>query len=219
MNKLHHLIYRTLRHLIDNQKPNTGQSLKQALISIGEDASDARELADNMISANLIEAIGVTYGDMAVTRVTLNGKMFIENYLGDNSNIRALDKMIETTSLMNAVQSQLQNARKYLVSGDSTDYSTAVVESIKALESILMEVLEDPKVTGGVGVKRLAEEHDFHPASRDALVKLYGFNYDAKGVRHGLKEGDLTPTYAEAKFLVFTYAAFIYYIAEELNLV
>jgi len=57
-----------------------------------------------------------------------------------------------------------------------------------------------------------------HPAFSRGITKLYGFNSDSVGIRHGLKQDDFETNNTDAKIMVLTYSAFVNYIFEKYNL-
>ena len=57
-----------------------------------------------------------------------------------------------------------------------------------------------------------ANQFIIHPAFEQALLKLYGYTSDAKGIRHALSENDDKIFYSEAKFMLVSCSAFINFL-------
>jgi hypothetical protein len=221
MIKRKELQYRILKYVANNLKKNSGLSVKSCLQELGlsEFENEAQDIAEELKNKGYVEILEMNMGRKVITRLRLDGKYFIEEFLKDNSNLNELTALIDRTEGLSFINIQLKNAYKYLTSNDSSDYRNAVKEAIGAVESILQKVLVKEKITVGQAVKELSKGNSLHPAFANGISSLYGFNSDAGGIRHGLKEEDFIPDYTEAKFIVNIYSSFVNYIAETYNLI
>lgn len=151
-----------------------------------------------------------------VYKIKLEGINFIEDQLIGNSNLHEIDELINETVNYDTVNIQLNTAKKYLQSSDTNDYRNAIKEAIGASESIVRVALGNNSITLGKGIKEICEQNIKHRAFTEAIMKLYGYNSDAGGSRHGLDSIDELPSYAESKYLVLVYSAFVNYVIEEI---
>jgi hypothetical protein len=94
---------------------------------------------------------------------------------------------------------------------DQPDYRNCIKEAISAVEAASVHVTNNPKATLSDALKWLKTRAPdmLHPALREGLEKLYGYTSDAKGIRHALTDGESQPSFAEAKFMLVTCAAFV----------
>lgn len=215
------LKYRVLKYCANNIKKHRGIEIAGALkeMNLQEYVEDARDLAEELRNDGYITTVPISNGRVMITRLTLDGKYFIEDFLKDNSNLKELSDLIESTESLSSVNTQLKSAKKYLLSDDRSDLRNAIKEASGAVETILKIVLKDDKITVGKGVRELNERGQLHKAFKKGIASLYGYNSDSGGIRHGLKEDDDLPDYTEAKFLVNIYSSFVNYVAESNDLI
>lgn len=214
--------YRVLKYALNNLRPNGAVSITKALEESGLDeyANDSDDIVDDLKYQGLAEVLRFSANRVGITRVTIDGKYFIEAHLKSNdySNTELIDEVIEISSIHSSINTQLKTARRYLKSTEQSDYRNAVKEAIGAVETTLRIALDDSKITVGEAVKQLSKDSNLHPAFAKGISNLYGFNSDSGGIRHGLKEDEFEPNYSDAKFMVMTYASFVNYIIEKYNL-
>lgn len=106
----------------------------------------------------------------------------------------------------------LGNAGEELNAGH---FAASVRESISAVESIAKVISGKDKATLDDAMKALDAKHDIHPALKKAVVALYGYTGDEKGVRHALTDQPSKVGLAEAQFMLGACASFISYILQK----
>jgi hypothetical protein len=60
-------------------------------------------------------------------------------------------------------------------------------------------------------LKVLDSERAFHPAFKEAIIKLYGWTSDEGGIRHAIKDADKVER-ADAQFMLVACSAFVNYL-------
>jgi len=217
MKNIEEILFKVLKYTMNNLKPRSMVNIKKALSETGlaEYIEEYEDIIEELKFKNLAETIEMSVGRVGITRVKLDGKYFVEEYLKKNSssNLKELDQIVDKVKLPVVVE-QLSTARKYLNSTDNSDYRNAVKEAIGAVESTLKIILQDEKIKVGEALKKLKLSHELHPAFSSGISKLYSFSSDSGGIRHGMKEGDYIPNFTDAKFLVLINAAFCNYLIE-----
>lgn len=128
----------------------------------------------------------------------------------DQNEISTVEEAISTD--LTPVTTHLAAALRKLSSRDQPDYRNSVKESILAVESCCRTIVGDQKATLGAALTELAKVHPIHPAMKSAMSQLYGYASDGGGIRHALTEGDRTPDFAEAKYMLVVCAAFCNFV-------
>jgi hypothetical protein len=127
----------------------------------------------------------------------------------DETEIETIDDAIKKSP--DAVRTHLKTALQYLADRKSPDYRNSVKESISAVESLCMRIVEDPKATLGDALKRINQRVPIHGALEQGFSKLYGYTSDEKGVRHALLDEDKV-SFSDAKFMLSACSAFVNYL-------
>jgi hypothetical protein len=106
-------------------------------------------------------------------------------------------------------RTHLRKAAESINSGQATD---AIREAIHAVESIVRVIAPNKNFRDALAA--LNAQIAIHPAFRDALLKLYGYSSDEKGIRHPLLESDDATRVGmtEAVFMFGACASFITYL-------
>ena len=128
----------------------------------------------------------------------------------DEHEIEAIDSAINQS--IKTCKLHLSRALELLSDRKEPDYRNSIKESISAVESVCQAVTGMPKATLGDCIKMLKKHGTMHPAFEQALLKLYGYTSDEGGIRHALAEENITPSYADAKFMLVTSSAFVNFI-------
>lgn len=69
------------------------------------------------------------------------------------------------------------------------EWADSIRESIHAVESVAMKIDPEVKTKGlKVALQSLKEQVDHHTALQQAILKLYGYASDEKGIRHALQD-------------------------------
>ncbi len=123
----------------------------------------------------------------------------------------ALNQAIKSCKLHLSRSLELLSDRK------EPDYRNSIKESISAVESVCQAVTGMPKATLGDCIKMLKKYGTMHPAFEQSLLKLYGYTSDEGGIRHALTEESITPSYADAKFMLVTSSAFVNFILTKIS--
>jgi len=118
----------------------------------------------------------------------------------------ALDKGIK------ASRSHVLRALNLLSDRKQPDYRNSIKESISAVEAACQVLAAMPKATLGDCIRVIKDRGTVHPAFEQALLKLYGYTSDEGGIRHALTEESVSPSYADAKFMLVASSAFVNYI-------
>lgn len=126
--------------------------------------------------------------------------------------IKEIEQALIFTDKYETVAKHLSESLNLLSKNDSSDYRNSFKESISATESMIKITMDDSKSTLGKLLKDFANKYEIHPALAEAYKLLYGFTNDAGGVRHSLKEGDVTIDRDFAKFMLVSCSAFINYL-------
>jgi len=116
-----------------------------------------------------------------------------------------------SSSAQDAVREHLNCALSLLSDRRTPDYRNSIKESISAVESLVLIILEETKGTLGDLLARIEEKTDLHPALKSAFSKLYGYTSDEGGIRHALLEESCLD-YDDAKFMLVACSAFINYV-------
>ena len=118
----------------------------------------------------------------------------------------ALDRGIKQSRIHLSRSLELVSDRK------RPDFRNSIKESISAVESASQVISGKNKATLGDCIKVIKTNGAIHPALEQALLKLYGYTSDEGGIRHALTEESNEPSYADAKFMLVSSAAFINFL-------
>jgi hypothetical protein len=110
------------------------------------------------------------------------------------------------------VEEHLTQALKHLSNRESPDYRNSIKESISAVEA-KCRLITGKRETLPDALKQVETRMNvpLHPAFKEALIRLYGWTSDAKGIRHALSDPDDLKS-EDAKFMLVTCSAFINYL-------
>jgi len=137
----------------------------------------------------------------------------------DQHEIEAIESALEHA--IKSVGQHLHRSLELLSDKSAPDYRNSIKESISAVESMSQVIAGLPGATLSDCIKVLKAKSQIHPAFEQALMKLYGYTSDGGGIRHALTEDTVTPSYADAKFMLVAASAFINFLwtkAAELKL-
>lgn len=128
----------------------------------------------------------------------------------DDYEIQAIESAIDRST--KSCRMHLSGSLELLSDRKRPDYRNSIKEAISAVESVCQAVTGRPKATLGDCIKSLKGHTNMHPAFEQALVKLYGYTSDESGIRHALTEEHITPSFADAKFMLVVCSAFVNFI-------
>lgn len=118
-------------------------------------------------------------------------------------------KQLHDNSLTGA-ETHLRNASDFINQGK---YADSIHESINSVESVARRL--DPNASNSLdkALKALEKGNPVHPALKEALLKLYGYTSDEKGIRHSLiDESQANVGIDEAIFMLGACASFSSYL-------
>lgn len=124
--------------------------------------------------------------------------------------IESIETALEKTT--GAVREHLSTALALLADRMAPDYRNSIKESISAVEAACQAIAGMPKASLGDCLKAIKKVKPLHQAFEAALVKLYGWTSDDGGIRHALTEQGVTPTHADAQFMLVSCSAFTNYL-------
>ncbi|MFI0430048.1 AbiJ-NTD4 domain-containing protein [Mariniflexile sp. HMF6888] len=138
-----------------------------------------------------------------------------------NNQITPISDEVEMESIENAsksndkfkeVSTHLKASVSSLSNRENPDYRNSIKESISAVESICKIITGEN--TLGKALNNLEKSGiKINPSLKSAFEKLYTYTNDSKtGIRHALVEGDYSPDFDEAKFMLVTCSTFINYL-------
>ncbi len=113
------------------------------------------------------------------------------------------------------VSKQLETALREFSARENPHYGHAAKEAISALETLVRQLVGDPNITLGDGLKviRQSKKPEIHGALINAFENLWGYASDKGFLRHGGKPGDSTEvTLEEAQLVLVTCAAIISFL-------
>jgi hypothetical protein len=147
----------------------------------------------------------------------LLGYRFIGNIITpitDEQELQCVEEVLQSDDRFIAVKKHLQEAIAKFSDRKNPDYRNSIKESISAVESICKIVSDNDRATLGDALKTIEKKHRIPNLLRVSFDKLYAYTNDDGGIRHGLKDGDIEPEQAEAKFMLIACSAFINYLKE-----
>lgn len=136
------------------------------------------------------------------------GREFVP--ISDDTEVDAVSAALSTTR--ESEKAHFKRALELLSDRASPDYRNSIKESISAVESACQSISGDQKASLGECLGKIKRHHRLHQSFEKALHQLYGFTSDASGIRHALTDGDVPPTYADAKFMLVSCTTFVNYL-------
>ncbi|GAB1353175.1 hypothetical protein MASR1M12_19090 [Erysipelotrichia bacterium] len=130
----------------------------------------------------------------------------------DRQEIDALEEALEEKDRFALVTLHLKDAVAKFSSVLNPDYRNSIKESISAVESLCKIIANDQSKSLGKALEIIEKKHPIPNNLKQAFDKLYAYTNDSGGIRHSLKDGDIEPGEAEAKFMLIACSAFINYL-------
>ena len=129
----------------------------------------------------------------------------------DDHEIEVIETALQYS--LRTAQSHLTRALELLSDRTQPDYRNSVKESISAVETVCRLAANKPKATLSDCLMVLRNfQWAMHPAFEAALTKLYGYASDEGGIRHSLTDEGISPTFADAKFMLVVCSAFVNFL-------
>jgi hypothetical protein len=169
--------------------------------------------SSNGMKGNMIETLNLVFAkEMSAYRIIGN---FITP-VSENSEVDSINDALDLSLSLG-----IDGARQHLVTSLSLlgrkpvpDYRNSIKESISAVESTLAWMNLEKSSNFDKDIDKLIKSVPVHPALRSGFSKLYAWTSDSDGVRHGMMD-DPTVGFAEAKFMLVSCSAFIYFLVEK----
>jgi hypothetical protein len=136
-------------------------------------------------------------------------------YIGE-AETKALSMALQDSQPFPEVRRQLDTALAEFSARENPNYGHAAKEAISALETLVKQVVGDPRITLGAGIKavRRSGRPAIHPALLDSFEKLWGYASDKGYLRHGGKPGEGLEgvTMEDAQLVLVSCAAIISFL-------
>ncbi|MET3675259.1 MULTISPECIES: AbiJ-NTD4 domain-containing protein [unclassified Pseudomonas] len=131
--------------------------------------------------------------------------------------ISEIESALLSPDRYSGVRTHIQTALNLLTDRENPDYRNSIKESISAVESFAKKVVGNDKATLGQALKILEENHNLHASLKSAFMTLYGYTSDAGGIRHAILDNTVTPTKADARFMLICCSAFINFAIDSIE--
>jgi AbiJ N-terminal domain 4 len=115
--------------------------------------------------------------------------------------IESLERSIESTELFSGAAKHIETAISLYSDRRNPDYRNAIKESISSVESAVKVIAKSESASLGDALKLVDIAHPMHSAFKAALLKLYGYTSDEKGIRHALLD-ETTLEEVDARFML-----------------
>lgn len=129
----------------------------------------------------------------------------------DTEQIAGVQRALDSRAPFAAAAEHIRTALSLYAERKTPDYRNSVTESISAIESAVKIISGKNEATLGDALKLIDAKKPMHEAFKQALLKLYGYTSDAKGVRHALLDETVVDE-AEARFMIVICSAFVTYL-------
>ena len=151
----------------------------------------------------------------------LSGYRFIKGYLAPITNdfeINEVEKAIEFTSEndFRGVNIHLKEALNKLSNKQNPDYRNSIKESISAVESICIQITNDPNTDLSIVLKKLSSKVLIHGALQQGFKNLYGYTSNGDGIRHSLMD-ESNLDQEDAIYMLVTCSSFVNYLISKWN--
>ena len=124
----------------------------------------------------------------------------------DETEIEAIEDALAIK--IQPIKSHLKRALELLSDKKEPDFRNSIKESISAVEACCQFIVGDSKATLGEALKKVNSSTPIHPALEKGFSSIYGYTSDSGGIRHALVDGDIAPSYADAKFMLVACSSF-----------
>lgn len=145
----------------------------------------------------------------------LAGYKLIENKIvpiTSEEEIIEIENAINNSNEYKSVEIHLKTALDLLSKKENPDYRNSIKESISAVESICAIIADDKNATLGKTLSIIEKRGILHGALKKAFSSLFGYTSNSGGIRHYLRENDISVTMEDAKFMLIACSAFINYL-------
>jgi hypothetical protein len=141
------------------------------------------------------------------TAYTLLDGLFAERMTPQE--VQAVEEALQ--SPIEGIRIHFSDALQKLSDRESPDFRNSVKESISAVEAACKYLSKRESATLPDALKMLETQRAFHPAFKEALIRLYGWTSDEGGIRHAIKDTDKVER-ADAQFMLVACSAFVNYL-------
>jgi AbiJ-like protein len=129
----------------------------------------------------------------------------------DTEQLASIQCALDSSAPFRAAAQHIKTALSLYADRKTPDYRNSVKESISAIESAVKIISGKNEATLGDALKLIDAKKPMHEAFKQALLKLYGYASDAKGVRHALLDETIVDE-VDARFMIVTCSAFVTYL-------
>lgn len=166
-------------------------------------------------SIEIMEAFNV------ILKNEFSGYRFIQGLLAPITNeveINEVERAIQNAHENNfhGVNIHLNEALKKLSDKHNPDYRNSIKESISAVESICIQITNNPKADLSIVLKKLGSKIPIHGALQQGFKSLYGYTSNGDGIRHAMM-GDSTLDQEDAIYMLVTCSSFVNYLISKWN--
>ena len=128
----------------------------------------------------------------------------------DETEIKAIEDALQIE--IQPISTHLKRALELLSEKKKPDFRNSIKESISAVEACCQYIADNPKATLGDALKLINSSNIIHPALERGFSAIYGYTSDSGGIRHALIDGNETPSYADAKFMLVACSGFVNFL-------
>lgn len=167
------------------------------------------------------DSIEFTESCNIILKRELSGYRFVQNYLAPITNeleINEVERAIEDSANQNYKGSSihLKEALNKLSDKYHPDYRNSIKESISAVESICLQITNDPKADLSIAFKKLSSMMPIHGALKQGFLSLYGYTSNGDGIRHAMMD-ESNLDQEDALYMLITCSSFVNYLISKAN--
>nr|WP_317399818.1 hypothetical protein [uncultured Gemmiger sp.] len=130
--------------------------------------------------------------------------------------LQAIDTALNLPDRFAGARKHLQTALQLFSDRENPDYRNSIKESISAVESVCMVLINNSSASLGDALKLLEKKGiEIHPCLKIGLSKLYGYTSDEGGIRHAMIEEGSSVSQEDALFMLVSCSAFCHYLQQK----
>jgi hypothetical protein len=132
--------------------------------------------------------------------------------IDSSQEINEIEEALNSGMKYRSVKIHLESSLKLITDKRKPDYRNSIKESISAVESLCKIITGNEKTTLGQALKILDNHKPIPKSLKSGFSAIYGYASDNSGIRHGLLNDDVEPSFEEAKFMLVACSAFVNYL-------
>ena len=129
----------------------------------------------------------------------------------ESEQLTAIEAALHSTDKYKAASEHIRVALSLYGNRGAPDYRNSVKELISAVESAAKVISGLNSATLGQALAAIDSKRPMHEAFKQALLKLYGYTSDEKGIRHALLD-EASVDEADARFMLVACSAFVSFL-------